>query len=525
MSNFETIAIYTRVSIEDKNIKTNSLKNESNSLANQRDLLLSFIESHHDLSRKSVAEYSDDGFTGRNFERPGFNRMMEAVKAGNINCVITKDCSRFGRDYIEVGYYIEHIFPFLGVRFIAVNDGYDSAKSKGSTPGIDFAFKNLIYDLYSKDLSKKVTSAIQTKMKNGKYVSAFGLYGYKKSIDRSVLLAIDEDSAKIVHFIFELAIEGNSTQNIARILNERKIMTPSVYRKSKGRIDFWHPEGKKPLWSTGAVTRVLRDERYVGNMVYYKRVKNGQGKNTKLNDKEKQIRVENTHEAIIGKAMFQTANDRLRKQSAREGKRKKASIFVCPYCGHRLRESRSKKKYYYCYSGRMNVNDECKNVIIDKYQLEELVLRLIQMQIKQLMNNQKNLEHPNPESDTNKSNKLNQEIKQLEQNNIELYRQFREGDYSKEEFIVKKKRRSLKIDQLKKSVNELKNNHNINIQSGDNFEKAIDRMKPYFELKQYDKNLVAELINKVIVHDHDRLEVEWVFCDEMETAMQSADSI
>lgn len=518
MSSSNAIAIYVRVSLEDQDLKCNDAKSESNSLTNQRELLNSYIENHDDLAGKQIFEYSDDGFTGRNFDRPGFSRMIEAVKAGDIDCIITKDCSRFGRDYIEVGEYIEHIFPFLGVRFVAVNDGYDSAKSDGLTPSLDFAFKNLIYDLYSKDLSKKVTSGIQTRMKKGQYVSAFGLYGYKKSDDRKVPLVIDEPAAAIIRNIFQLAIENNSSQTIARILNQEKVRTPSEYRRNQGTLDFWHPKGKTPLWSTATVGRIIRDERYMGNMVYYKRVKSKVKKRTTvINPEENRMRVQNTHDAIVSQDAFELANACLHKRSAVDASRKKMSVFYCPYCGHRLRESHSKTRYYYCYSARMHAQEECKKVIIDKEYIENLVLEVIRNQVKhliELQNKSKSCVLGDSLDTAKQIEHLEKKVEILERDKITLYEQFREGEYTKEEFLDEKYRQILGIQGVKEKIDELLEKQNVDRSSSKKLDESISTMVPYMEISSYDKNIIPGIIKKVIVHGMDRVEVVWMCGDE-----------
>lgn len=277
-------------------------------------------------------------------------------------------------------------------------------------------------------------------MEKGQYISGFGLYGYKKSLDRKVPLIIDEPAAEVVRNIYRLAIEGNSSQDIARILNQDKVMTPAMYRRNQGNLDFWHPKGKIPLWSTAAVVRILRDERYMGNMVYYKRMKSIKNvKSTVINPEENRIRVNNTHEAIVSEDIFEMANDSLRKQEARvDASRKKMSIFYCPHCGHRLRESRGKIKHYYCYSARMCATEECKNVIIDKVYIEELVLELIRNQARHLSEEQKKSKSKKVNNSAyyiNEIQLLEKRIKFLEQDNIHLYKQYRDGEYSKEEFL------------------------------------------------------------------------------------------
>ena len=212
------IAMYLRLSQEDVDMRTNRAKDESNSIAAQRQLIQRHIEQNPYLSNLTVMEFCDDGFSGTNFERPDFQRMIELVRAGEIHIVMVKDLSRFGRDYLEVGDYLEHIFPFLGVRMISINDHYDSERFLGNTAGMDIAFRNLIYDYYSKDLSKKVKSAMRTKQRNGGYVTCC-TYGYKVDPKNKHKMIIDPVAAPIVRRIFTDVIAGKSTSQVARELN------------------------------------------------------------------------------------------------------------------------------------------------------------------------------------------------------------------------------------------------------------------------------------------------------------------
>lgn len=197
----DTIAIYIRVSLEDDDLQNG--KAESSSITNQRELLRSFIMEKNEFAGCRIKEFFDDGFTGRNFDRPGFQNMITECQAGNVKCIIVKDLSRLGRNYVEVGNLLEQLFPFLGIRVISVNDSYDSDTFNGQTGGIDVAFKNLVYNLYSRDLSQKVKSAVTTRMKRGEYIGPFGLFGYKKSDTDIHKLVVDEDAALIVRRILQ----------------------------------------------------------------------------------------------------------------------------------------------------------------------------------------------------------------------------------------------------------------------------------------------------------------------------------
>ena len=208
------IAIYLRLSREDMKNEAASRKEESNSIAMQRLLLRKYIEEN--FTDYEIIEFCDDGYTGTNFDRPGIQEMLERIRNGEINCIIVKDFSRFARDYIELGAYLEQIFPFLGVRFISVNDGYDSASVQGGVADMDVNFKNLLYDLYSRDLSGKVRSSLAVRKEKGQYVSANSPFGYEKDPEDRHALLIAEDEAEVVRKIFSLTLEGRTSVEIDR---------------------------------------------------------------------------------------------------------------------------------------------------------------------------------------------------------------------------------------------------------------------------------------------------------------------
>ena len=222
----EQIAIYLRLSLEDVDKRSNSLKEESNSIVAQRSLIDSYLSQDALLCSLPRMEFCDDGFSGTNFQRPDFTKMIECAKHGEISCIVVKDLSRFGRDYLEVGDYLEHIFPFLGIRFISINDHYDSLQHEGKTIGMDVAFKNLVYDYYSKDLSKKVKSAMSMKQREAKYVNT-APYGYVVDPADKHHLIIEPRTAVVVRRIFLDIIAGKSCTQIAKELNAENIPTPA----------------------------------------------------------------------------------------------------------------------------------------------------------------------------------------------------------------------------------------------------------------------------------------------------------
>ena len=224
-------AIYLRLSKDDGDISFSSKKQESNSIQSQRELLTAFLRQHPEM--ELYGEYKDDGWTGTNFDRPDFQRMLEDVKAGKINCIVVKDLSRFGRDYILCGKYIEKVFPQLGVRFIAVNDGYDTLTATG-TDSIVVPFKNLINDSYSRDISIKVRTNLEVKRRQGACIANFAVYGYAKDPEDKNHLVEDPYAAGVVRDIFTWAVEGLSPGSIASRLNQLGVLSPMEYKKSQG---------------------------------------------------------------------------------------------------------------------------------------------------------------------------------------------------------------------------------------------------------------------------------------------------
>ena len=303
----KSVALYLRLSQEDEAAR-DQLKDESNSIHSQRLLLRQYVKEHQELASLPLREFVDDGYTGTNFDRPQFQQMMAQVKAGEVGCILVKDLSRFGRNYLEVGDYLEHIFPFLGVRFVAVNDHFDSQEYVGKTTGMEVAFRNLVYQRYSQDLSEKVKSAMHLKMSKGKYVTSCP-YGYRKDPADKHHMVIDPETAPIVREIFLAAIAGKKTTEIAAVLNERQIPTPQMHKKTKEE-----KRHSASMWSHQAVLRILQNYKYTGAMVNFK-VENAaiRAKVQRKNRPEDWVVVEGQHEAIVSKEEFRLAGESIRK--------------------------------------------------------------------------------------------------------------------------------------------------------------------------------------------------------------------
>ena len=287
-------------------------KAESDSIQNQRELINDFLKKHPEI--KKVQEYVDDGYSGTNFDRPNFMRMMAEIEKGHIDCVIVKDLSRLGRNYIEMGKYLERIFPMYGVRVIAINDNYDTANESSDADQIVIPFKNLINDAYCRDISMKIRSQLDVKRKNGQFIGSFATYGYMKDPKNKNHLIIDEYAANVVRMIFNMKLEGYSAGTIADHLNESKVLTPMEYKRFCGlNFNGGFQISTDPIWHPNTVTRILKNEVYLGIAV--------QGKNRKINykvkesrpiDESKWIRVPGSHDPIIPKEIFDTVQNMLR---------------------------------------------------------------------------------------------------------------------------------------------------------------------------------------------------------------------
>ena len=382
-------AMYLRLSRDDSDVgdvtdREGNLKSESNSIGNQRELIRAFIHEQQDIELYDI--YVDDGFSGSNFDRPEFKRMISDIEAGKVNCVIVKDLSRFGRDYIESGRYIQKIFPALSVRFIALTDHYDSFQADVSESGIVLPVKNFINDSYCRDISTKVKSQFEVKRKNGECIAPFALYGYKKAENNKSRLVPDEYAADIVRKIFAWKMEGMAVSAIAEKLNGLGILSPKEYKKFTGANYKGGFSGAvKSRWSSSTVKRILTNETYLGHMVQGKREKiNYKLKKSVDKPQEEWIKVENTHEAIISADQFQIVQNLLKADGRVSTVTEENSLFTgilfCGDCGEQMirrinRYKDTHKVYYICST--KNRGDGCSRHSIPEEQLKEIIAEMI----------------------------------------------------------------------------------------------------------------------------------------------------
>ncbi len=332
------VGIYCRLSNDDER------DGESVSIENQKLLLQSYVRQ---MGWNEIDVYIDDGYTGTNFNRPGVQRLIEDAKAKRINLILVKDLSRFGRNYIEIGQYTDYLFPSIGCRFVALNNGVDTESNNGSTDVM--CFLNLFNEFYSRDTSKKVKAVKRACAENGKFMGTYPAYGYKRDNEYKHHLVIDEDTAPIVRRIFSMRATGMGFTGIAAQLNEEGIPSPGMlYYQRRGKAD---PRRVNHKWVGETVKHLIRNEVYIGNMVQGK-TGTVSYKNKKLISKpeDEWIRVEGTHEPIISQEIWDTVQGidqkRVRKNAASDGIR---SVFTglvyCAECGFKMRNHTEKFTY------------------------------------------------------------------------------------------------------------------------------------------------------------------------------------
>ena len=369
-------ALYMRLSKDDDGTP------ESASITTQRKMLRSYAA---DQGFQVFDEYVDDGWSGTNFDRPDFKRMIADIEAGKVNLVLTKDLSRLGRDYITAGQYTEIYFPSKGVRYIAINDGYDS-----DSPYTDIApFKNVINEMYARDTSKKIRSAFTTKMRDGAYIAAFAPYGYQKDPADKNHLVVDTQSGEIVKQIFRLAANGALPIEIARTLNAQGTPSPAVYRCMTHEGLDVNQYSQRQEWTSATITKMLRNVVYLGHTA--------QGKTTRVsfkshltvsNPRDEWIVVENTHEALVDAETF----DLVRRRSASRTCGKKGAFYnlfsgiaKCADCGKNMSATGTRKKgspaNLTCGGYKLYGADECSNHFIDYNVLYEIVLTSLKEQL------------------------------------------------------------------------------------------------------------------------------------------------
>lgn len=530
---FMILALYLRLSKED-----GDMVDESNSITNQRLILRKFVEQRPEFEGFEIKEYIDDGFSGKNFERPGVQALLEDVKSGKVSIIIVKDFSRFGRNHIEVGNYIEKIFPLLDIRFIAVNNNFDSKDYKGTTPDMDVAFENLMYDYFSEENSIKIKNDLMGRRKRGKYLATFAAFGYKKSPSDHNHIVIDEEAAVIVRMIFEKYAECGIKAEVARYLNQKGIPTPQIYAMKSGSAYQWKYQSEKKVWNGSIIGRILKNEIYVGNTVFHKKETIEVGsRRTKCLPKDEWEVCEGTHEPIISKELFEFVNSMdvqtsgIKKPPEREyldkkiycegEKRKRGSadspvkgLVKCGGCKHNMQRRSRLNASYYCRYYYETKQEGCCPENVKETELIAIVLSAIRNQAmlagetgklqdlysKQLQERVK--------ANQERMVQLQDQLQKLTDSNFSLYGSYVKGEIGADRFIREKENNNKQIEIYKAELREC---HLKETAVPDEKPDLLNLLEGKENLTDLTKDIVGQLVDAVYVYGANRVEVIFKF--------------
>ena len=514
--------LYLRLSRDDGD------KEESGSITGQRELLRDYISQHPELREYAIR--IDDGFSGSTFERPGFQKMIEDVKAGRTDCIIVKDLSRFGRNYLDAGEYIEKIFPFLGVRFIAVNDNYDSLGEKKSSDDLIIPFKNLINEAYCRDISMKIRSQLEIKRKNGQFLGSFAAFGYLKDEQDKNKLVVDQYAADIVRDIFKWKLEGISPQDIADALNKLGVLSPMEYKRSLGmKYTTSFKTSAKAAWSAGTVIRILKNPIYTGVLIQGKETTPSYKVHKRIaKDKSEWTVIEDSHEAIISGIDFDSVQKVLKCDTRRSPDDKAVGLFsgmlFCGDCGAsmvRKTVPAGEKKYVYYVCSAHKQDKSCSPHRMRDTALEEIVLDSLRQHIREVVNMSELLDITDTaplrtaqaQKVQRQLDKKREEYEKLQKLLMSLYENLADGVIDREEYARLKASFTARADEAEKQMDALRESLN-DIQSHGTENVWMNEFIKRQELASLDRAVVVALIDKILIHSNDVVEIIYRWQDE-----------
>lgn len=491
--------VYLRLSSEDGD------KIESNSITNQRSLIAFFIEDKKDI--KIYKYYADDGYTGTDTNRPAFQEMLEDIVSGKINGVIVKDLSRLGRNYLEVGDFLDQIVPKYRLRFISINDNVDSLNNPNFMDSLEIPFKNLMNESYSYDTSKKIRSSFKTSKECGKFIGVFAPYGYLKDESNNHNFVVDTEAAEVVKKIFELVIKGKSRQEIVSKLNDSHILTPSKYFKERLKYNI---ANVSKVWNVKMLDDILKNETYIGSLI--------QGKRERISHKihnivrvaeDDWIIVKNHHKAIIKEKIFYHVQDILYNRNSKVNNKgtynKYSGYLKCFDCKNNLyRFTKSNKDNVFYYCGTYIRNKNCSKHYITEKELDETILILLNRHLKMITNLVEKLRNEfsfsNVEYEKDLKNikivELDKEINKYEKLLNEVKNDYVCNYITKADFEDFNSSYLYELNRLRISREELLSNNisSVNID-------LIRKMEKVGELQSINKSIVDEFIQNIFILD------------------------
>lgn len=496
MSSKYVIALYIRLSIEDSKV-------ESMSIENQRLALHKFADTL-DVPGNEVMEFVDNGYTGTNFERPSVQELLGLVQAGQINCIIVKDFTRFGRNSVDVGYYMEMVFPLYGVRFISLNDDFDSDRLQGDTGGMSVAFKYLISEFYSRDLSVKYKSAKYVKFQRGEYQSKLCPYGYQKSADGR--MEPDPETAPNVQLIFQMAAQGQNTTAIIQELFDRRIPTPGEYKAQK-KIANHDVSRCGGIWQRSSVLNILHDERYTGTYIIGKKEVRAVGSNlVRLKDESEWIKIPNHHPAIVSREQFDLAQKTVTGPKCVKRQTHSYPLYGKVYCGccqHRMQRVGNKTFCFQCSHTLADKNAPCHRMKILESDLENAVLTRISEQAQKLLALSDN------RSTRGNETKLAFRTDDRQEEKRRLYEQMVSGEISRESYLDRKGQIDMApigVHQAGMAPSESLSQSNVSPKNEKSRHKLVRQAVDATELTA---ELAASFIERVFVFPGGEIKVVW----------------
>ena len=504
-------ALYERLSQEDK------LEGESNSIANQKKILERYCREHGITAYRHYDE--DDGYSGANFNRPGFQRMLADIKAGKIKRVIVKDMSRFGRDYLQVGFYTDMLFPDFGVHFIAVNDGVDSTRGENEFTAI----RNVFNEMYARDTSKKIRATWQSKGKSGEHLTTIPPYGYMKDPDNKKKWIIDEEAAAVVQQIFALCVSGMGPTQIAKWLEKHEIYNPTAYSQAKGRPVTNKPTANPYKWTNETVSRTLERIEYLGHTVNFKTRKQSYKSKKKLwNDPSEWVIFENTQPPIVEESVFLIVQN-IRRSRRRPTKMGDMGIFsgllYCAECGGKMYQCRAtnfteEQKYFICSTYRKG-KDLCTTHSIKNVVLHEIVLRNLREAIEYVTQYEaefiqeaadSRLRERDAEFSRKRETLSRAESRIAELDNLfkHLYEDNVTGKLSDERFIKMSRDYELEQENLKSMAEVLREEIKQQEKQKTNVKAFISVVKKYTDMQELDASILREFIDHIEVSHTDK---------------------
>lgn len=537
-------AVYARLSVED------SKNPDCDTIENQLSLVRNYAESKPYL--RQTAEYIDNGVSGTRFDRPEFMRMVADMRAGEIDCIVVKDLSRLGRNYLEAGDYLEKIFPFFGVRFIAVTDGYDSINPNTAEDGLIVPLKNLINEAYAKDMSKKISTAIDIKQRQGKFVGSRAAYGYMKSPEDKNQLIVDREVSGIVVRIFECKARGMGNASIAKMLNEEGTASPMRYKYEKGLTK--NKRYADSLWNDGTIAAMIVNPVYIGDMEQgIQKEAMYMGIRKHKPQKSGRIYVEGTHEPILSRELFdrvqELVEERKQKVIASRGKydnvEKKENkfdhILFCGDCGGRLKfyrrvDNRSGiAKVYYdytCPNSESYGEQFCKKKKIKMQDLEEAVEAALRIHMNLFLDTKEVLQKLNRTAQakqikadyrrqiTDTRNRL----ERAQSMNSSLYNDYADGLLNERDYLFAKQKYVKEAENLAQKLSELaamQTTYETEYAGGQDFAKIMGQYAGFEELTS---EMVHTLISRIVFFGEGRIEIEYAFDDELKAFVELAES-